>query len=141
MRRSVLWCLPAICFLMSRCTKDPLNNLSNEESRIYITNYDTSVRFSNYGTFAIADSVAFINNNQLSGKGTSSIDQQFISAVAANLKQRGFQQVTNDQRPDLAVTVSVLRNTSTQVVSYPDYADYYGGYWDPYSWGYPGYDY
>lgn len=141
MKRCVLWCLPAVCFLLSRCTKDPLNNLSNEESRIYITNHDTSVRFSNYATFAIADSVAYIADNRLQGKQASSLDQQFINAVASSLKQRGFQQVSTDQKPDLGVTVSVIRNTSTQLISYPDYGGYYGDYWDAYSWGYPGYDY
>ncbi len=43
------------------CTKDPINNMSYEDSRVYITQRDTSVNFSSYATFYIADSVAVIN--------------------------------------------------------------------------------
>jgi hypothetical protein len=126
--------------LLSSCYKDPLKNLSEDQSRIYITNYDTSVNFSSYKTFSIADSVAILSNNGSVRKSRSSADAQYISAVANALMQKGFVQVGRDQQPDLGITVSRIMSTYTQVVNYGDYG-YYGSYWDPYYWGYPGYDY
>ena len=48
---------------LSSCTKDPLDNMTEEESRIYITNRDSTVSFSSYKTYSIADSVTLIDNN------------------------------------------------------------------------------
>src|SRR5437868_7859668 len=96
MKTVLLGCL-VLGLIISSCTKDPIKQLTPEETRIYITNYDTSVRFSNYATFSIEDSVALISNNRLQGKGTSDLDEQFINAVAANLEQRGFQRVNASQ--------------------------------------------
>lgn len=142
MKRSLLWCLPLLGFFLSNCSKDPVENLSAEESRIYITNYDTAVSFKSYKTFKLADSIAVVENNQLRALERTSMDIQFINAVANALQQRGYVRVANSQSSDLAVTVSAITNTSTQVVSYPDYyGGYYGSFWDPFYLGYPGYSY
>ena len=70
------------------------------------------------------------------------MDAQFIGAVANALQQRGYVRVANNQPADLGLTISAITNTSTQVVSYPDYyGGYYGGFWDPFYWDYPGYSY
>jgi hypothetical protein len=127
--------------LLNSCKKDPLNNLTNDESRIYITNYDTTASFSSYGTFSLADSVAVIQDNQLTGREKSVFDSTVINTVARLMQQRGYQQVAVKSSPDLAINISRVYNTSTGVFSYGDYWDYYGGYWDPYYWGYPGYGY
>jgi hypothetical protein len=129
-----------VAILFTSCYKDPLKGLSEDESRIYITNYDTSANFSSFRTFSIADSVALVSNNGNTRKVRSSNDAAYISAVESALVQRGFVKVAHDQHPDLGVTVSRIMNNYTQVVSYNDYG-YYGSYWDPYYWGYPGYDY
>jgi len=55
--------LSGMLLFLSSCYKDPLKDLTEDESRIYITNYDTSVTFSSYRTYSIADSVAIISNN------------------------------------------------------------------------------
>src|SRR5882757_5169441 len=123
------------------CRKDPLNNLTNDESRIYISNYDTTANFSSYTTFSITDSVDVIQDNQLSGREKSSFDSTVIDALGKILQQKGYQKVSRESSPDLAVAVSRVYNTSTGVFSYGDYWDYYGGYWDPYYWGYGGYGY
>lgn len=133
--------LPVLCLLMISCTKEPLDHLTAAESRIYVTNYDTTANFGSYTTFRLADSVAIITNNRLEGRERTSVDAQLIDAVAAALQQRGYVRVAAGQQADLGVTLSAITNTSTQVVSYPDYGGYYGGYWDPYYWGYPGYNY
>ena len=141
MKRSwTLW-LPVLCFSLSYCTKDPIKNLTQDESRIYVTNYDTAVSFGHYKTFRIADSVAVIRNNQLQTRERTAQDAQFIGAVVSALQQKGFVRVSNGQTADLAVTVSAITNTSTQLVSYRDYGNYYGSYWDPFYWDYPGYSY
>jgi hypothetical protein len=141
MKKVMLWCIPMLVLIFSSCTKEPLDHLSQEEGRIYITNYDTAARFSNYQTFTIADSVAIIANNQFHGRERTDLDAKIISAVTAALQQRGYTRVNADQSPDLGVTVSQITNTSTQVVDYSNYGGYYNDYWDPYYWGYPGYDY
>lgn len=135
MKRSLLVCVAALSIFLTQCTKDPINNLNTEESRIYVTNYDTTVTFSNYKTFKIADSVANIANNQLQSKTRDALDAQMIDAVRGALSERGFTNVATNQTADLGVTVSTITNTSTHLVDYSNYGGYYGGYWDPYYWG------
>ena len=57
------------------------------------------------------------------------------------MNQAGYTLVSKDENPDLGVDVSHIIQTSTGVISYGDYWGDYGGYWDPYYWGYPGYGY
>lgn len=123
------------------CKKDPLNNLSNDESRIYVTNYDTTADFTSYKTFSITDSVDVIEDNQLLGKELSGYDTAVISTVTQLMQQRGYQLVSREASPHLAFNVAKVINTSTGIFSYPDYWDFYGSYYDPYYWGYPGYGY
>ncbi len=133
-------CLSALIF-HSGCTREPLNNLSEDESRIYITKRDETVNFASYSTFSIADSVAVIEDNQLRGRALTTVDAAYINAVRAQMQARGYTEVSRDASPDLAINVSRIYNTYTGVFSYNDYLDYYGGYWDPYYWGYSGYNY
>src|SRR5258708_243287 len=121
------------------CKKDPLNNLTNDESRIYISNYDTTANFAAYKTFSITDAVDVIQDNQLFGKELGSFDTAVISTVAQQMQQRGYLLVDRKASPDLAINISRVYNTSTGIFSYPDYWGFYGSYWDPYYWGYPGY--
>jgi hypothetical protein len=126
---------------VSSCTKDPLGNMTEEESRIYITNHDSTANFSTYKTYSIVDSVRLINNNQYAGSEATAWDQQVISAVQAAMTARGFVKVDRSQHPDLGINVSRLYNTSTNLVDLSGYYGGYGGYYDPYYWGYGGYDY
>lgn len=139
MKRSLLLCVSALSIFLTQCTKDPINNLETEESRIYVTNYDTTVNFATYKTFKVADSVANIQNNQLQSKTHEALDAQMIDAVRDALTAKGFTNVAANQTADLGVTVSTITNTSTHLVDYSDYGGYYGGYWDPYEWGYSDY--
>ena len=122
------------------CTKDPVSNLSNEESRIYITDHDSSVNFSNYSTYSISDSVAVIDNGN-SKRESDATDQAYIAAVRKYMDQAGFTLVSRKDNPDLGVDVNRIISTSTGVISYGDYWNNYNGYWDPYYWGYPDYGY
>lgn len=141
MKRTWISCLAAVCVFMISCTKEPLDNMTPEESRIYITNYDSTASFSNYKTFSIADSVAEVVNNHLEQHSRTALDAQLVTAVANALQAKGYTRVAHNQNPDLGVAISSITNTSTQLVSYPDYGGYYGSYWDPYYWGYPDYSY
>lgn len=131
----------AVMGLLGSCTKEPLNNLTEEESRIYITNHDSTAVFSSYKTFSIVDSVAVINNNKLTEKAVTDYDLAVIDALKSRLQQQGYTLVAKDQNPDLGINVSRIYNTYTGVVSYPDYWGGYYGFWDPFYWGFPGYGY
>ncbi len=123
------------------CKKEPLNNLSNEETRIYVTQVDSSARFQGYKTFSIADSADIIEDNQFLGRQLGPYESGLIAQLSQSLQQRGYTLVPKASNPDLAVNVSEVSNTSTGLFSYSDYWDNYGLYYDPYYWGYPGYGY
>jgi hypothetical protein len=130
----------SLMFAFAGCSKEPLANLTEEESRIYITNYDASANFSSYRTFTISDSVAVINNGQ-SSKQSTSTDMVFVNAVKQEMKTRGYVQVDQKSNPDLAVNISRIYNTSTGIIRYSDYYDFYGRSWDPFFYGYGGFGY
>src|SRR5258708_34961683 len=81
----LLYGLGAIVVLGS-CKKDPLKHLSDEETRIYITHYDTTANFSSYTTFSVQDSVAIIQNNQLVKKELTDFDAAVTNAVKQALQ-------------------------------------------------------
>ena len=132
--------ITAFSIIFTSCTKDVVSNLNTDESRIYITDHDSTVNFNNYKTYSISDSVAVINNGQ-STRELTGVDQSYITAVEKYMNQNGYTMVTKKDNPDLGVDVSRIYNTTTGVISYGNYWDDYGGYWDPYYWGYPGYGY
>jgi hypothetical protein len=126
--------------IMTSCTKDPLHHLNAEESRIYVTSFDSSVNFSSYKTYSIADSVGVIDNGHAIKEHTES-DQAYIDAVNKYMQLRGYVLVNKNSNPDIAININRIYHTSTGLIDYTDYWDYYGGYWDPNYWGYPGYSY
>lgn len=131
----------AVAMLFSSCRKDPLNNLTAEESRIYITKNDSTINFNNFKTYSIVDSVSVIANNKLEGKMASDYDAKIIKAIKTSMSERGFAFIDIKSKPDLGINVSRITNTFTGIISYPDYWDYYGSYYDPYYWGFGGYGY
>jgi hypothetical protein len=132
--------LASLSVIFVGCAKQPLDNISAEESRIYIIDHDSTVNFTNYKTYSISDSVAVIDNNK-STQQLNDVDSAYILAVKKYMQQAGYQLVTRKQNPDLGVNVNHIISTTTGVISYGDYWNDYGGYWDPYYWGYPGYGY
>lgn len=143
MKKTIGWVLLAVAGVVTAgsCTKDPMNNLTEEESRIYISNKDNNADFGSYKTYSIADSVTVIENNSFTGDQATPADQQLLAAVRSALESRGYVRVDRSQSPDLGVNVSRLYNTTTSVVNMYDYWGGYGGYYDPYYWGYGGYGY
>lgn len=130
-----------ILFTLFSCSKDPANNLNDDELGVYITNHDSGIVFSSYSTFGISDSVAIIRNGELVDKVRTDFDVRFINELTNQMTQRGYTRISNTENPDLVITVSRIYNDYTGLVSYPDYWGGFGGYWDPYYWGYPGYGY
>jgi hypothetical protein len=131
--------IAAVIFILGSCNKDAVSKLSADESRLYITNHDSTTDFSSFKTFSISDSVDVISNNHLRGKTRTPFDSLLISSVAGIMTQRGYTQVTNDAKPDLGINVNNIISSYT-VVYGNYYGDYYG-YLDPYYWGYGGYGY
>jgi hypothetical protein len=137
MRRESVIAVCAMIVMATACTKDPLRHLSDEESRIYITQRDSTVSFGSFKTFSIADSVAYLANNQLVTK-YSAVDSQFIGAVRRQMQQRGFVMVPKTRKPDIGITVSRVYSTYQGIVEYSN--SYYDS-WDPFYWGYGGSSY
>lgn len=131
--------LVAIAF--TSCQKDPLKHLSASESRIYITNRDSTISFSTFKTFSVVDSAGVIQDNHRVGAELTGYDAAVIAALRSALVGRGFQEVARTDSPDLGINVSRVYSTSTGVVSYPSYWSDYGSFYDPYYWGYGGYGY
>ena len=126
----------AVTFGVSSCRKDAVSQLSDEESRIYITNRDSAVNFQSYKTYSISDSVLVVDGSN-AGKQQNNTDIAFVTAFKAEMQARGYSLVNKDAAPDLGIQISRIIRTSTGLVSYPDY----WGYWDSYYWGFPGYGY
>ncbi|MBV8252776.1 MAG: DUF4136 domain-containing protein [Chitinophaga sp.] len=120
----------------SGCSKDPLKDMTPEESRIYITNHDTQANFKSYATFSIVDSVAVLSNrSDTSKKALTDYDKQLIASVTAAMQARGYTLVNKNAKPDLGVALTRIDNSFTNISWNPGY---WGGIWDPGYWGYPG---
>ena len=143
MQRMIKWALlTAIPFaVLSSCTKDPLKSMTEDESRIYITNHDSAANFSSYKTYSIADSVLLIDNGRVAGRQADSWDAKMIAAIQSAMNARGYVKVDRTQNPDIGINLSRVFSTSTSLVDLSDYWNDYGGYYDPYYWGYGGYNY
>ncbi|HVI48855.1 MAG TPA: DUF4136 domain-containing protein [Chitinophaga sp.] len=122
----------------SGCRKDPLKDMTDEESRIYITNHDNNANFNSYNTFSIVDSVVVLSNrNDAAKKALTDYDKQLIASVKAAMQQRGYTLVDKSAKPDLGINLTRIDNSFTNVSWNPGW--WSGpGYWDPGYWGYPG---
>lgn len=127
--------------LVSSCRKDPLKDMTAEESRIYVTNYDEQADFSSYKTFSIVDSVAVLSNREGATKELTTYDQNLLAILKSSMQARGYTLVDKSAKPDLAMNVTRIDNTTTQVGYNPGYWAGWPGYWDTGYWGYPGWNY
>ncbi|WP_090098563.1 DUF4136 domain-containing protein [Chitinophaga sp. CF118] len=126
---------------ISSCSKDPLKNMTDEESRIYVTNRADSVDFTTYATFSIADSVAVISNTSNDRRELTDYDKKLIADVSAAMVAKGYKLIARTGKPDLAVNLTRIDNTYSSVYYDPGYWSGIGGYYDPFYWGYGGYGY
>lgn len=138
--QTLLVCTGVVMSIAS-CTKDPTDNLTAEESRLYITQKDSTANFTSYSTFFIPDSVSVVKGNQ-AVKELNNIDTAYINATARYMTAAGYTQTTDSSKADLGVNVNRIYNVYTGYYSYGGYWGGYGGYWDPgYYWGLGGYGY
>ncbi|MGN6511214.1 MAG: DUF4136 domain-containing protein [Chitinophaga sp.] len=137
----ILSMVTAGAMLVSSCRKDPLKDMTAEESRIYVTNYDEQADFSSYKTFSIVDSVAVLSNREGATKELTTYDQNLLALLKSHMQERGYTLVDKSAKPDLAMNVTRIDNTTTQVGYNPGYWAGWPGYWDTGYWGYPGWNY
>ncbi|WP_221390648.1 DUF4136 domain-containing protein [Dyadobacter sp. NIV53] len=122
-------------FGLFSCSNDPINDLSTEESLVYITNRDTDADYKEYKTFSIVDSVLVVENNQ-SGTALTEIDKDLLVRIITNMKNLGYTYVAPSAKPDVGINAAWVTNTQLNVVSQPYYGSYWGG---GYGYGYPSY--
>lgn len=123
-------------FLFS-CNNDPLDDLSLEDTQVYMTDYDKSADFKAYKTFSVVDSV-LIYGNQGTGTSLTSNDVLILEQVIKNMENLGYTYVTADKKPDLGINVGQVNNAYLNVVSRP-IGSYWGGYYGGWGMGYPSY--
>lgn len=139
-----LWGLMILCggaLLWQGCRKEPLNHLDNDETRIYITQYDTTANFSTYRTFSVADSVALLVNGQSVGMELGPAESAFIRSLDSAMEKVGYTLVSREASPDLAINLTHISTNYVGVTYFSDYGDYWdGGYWGyDYGYGFPYY--
>ncbi|MDP1621237.1 MAG: DUF4136 domain-containing protein [Bacteroidales bacterium] len=138
MKRQISYCF-LVLILITSCSKyPPASERLTEELAIY-TQFDVSIAFNDYQTFAIVPAVAFIGGND-SATITSPDALALLNRIAQNMVSRGFKQVAATANPDLGINVTAIRSTITTVYS-PGWHWSYPGYYPAGWWGYPGYKY
>lgn len=124
---------------LTSCSKDPIGDLSNEESLVYVTNHDKSANYKQYKTFSIVDSVLVVENGR-SRTVLDEIDRDLLQRIVTNMESMGYEYVSPKANPDVGINAAWITNTYLNVVSQP-LSSYYGGYWGGggYGYGYPSY--
>ncbi|WP_254411694.1 DUF4136 domain-containing protein [Dyadobacter diqingensis] len=124
-------------FWLTSCTKDPVNDLSDLESQVYITNHDKTADFKTFKTFSISDSVTVVQDNR-TGTALTSLDKDLLTRIITNMQNLGYTYVAADKKPDVGLSAARVTNTYVNVASTP-YSSYWGGYYGGYGYGYPSY--
>lgn len=96
-----------------------------------VVNRDTTVDFNNYKTYALPDSLYYLNEDSVWTAFNQDNAEKVLSTIQDNMNSRGFTQVARDADPDLAILTTVV--TSTTILFYPGS---WWGYWDCYYWYY-----
>lgn len=137
-KKASLFILAAGLGFMS-CSKDPISDLSTEETLVYITNNDKAANYKQYKTFSIVDSVLVVENGQ-TGTALTELDRDVLIRIITNMEKLGYKYVSPKSKPDVGINASWISNTYLNVVSQP-VSSYYGGYWGGggYGYGYPSY--
>lgn len=141
MKRLSLAFFPLLMILiLASCRKNPIKNLSVEESWVYISSGNNGINFSNFSTVTIPDSVILISNQQGGNNyETTALAQSMIAEIKATMQSRGYSLTSKNNNPDLGISIARVDNSYTSVAAVNGWWDPYYGYWDPTFWGYPGY--
>ena len=141
MKRLSIAFLPLLMILLATsCRKNPIKNLTVEESWVYISSGNNGINFSNFSSVTIPDSVILISNRQGSNNyETNALAQSMIAEVKAIMQSRGYSLTSKNNNPDLGISIARIDNSYTNVATVNGWWDPYYGYWDPTFWGYSGY--
>jgi hypothetical protein len=121
---------------LTSCTNDPINDLSDQDSQVFITNHDKSANFKSFKTFSVSDSVTVVQDNR-SGTALTQIDVALLNRIITNMQKLGYTYVAANKKPDVGLTAARITNTYLNVASTP-YSSSWGGYYGGY-YGYPSY--
>ena len=105
------------------------DELYNDE--FVIVRRDTTADFSAYSTYAIPDSLYYLNDDSVWVPYDQQNAEQVLAAIKDNMDARGYIQVARDADPDIAILTTVFN--STTILYYPGS---WWGYWDCYYWYY-----
>jgi Domain of unknown function (DUF4136) len=130
--------LISVVITFSACRKEPmLGQLINEP--VVVTYYDRGTDFNSLNTFCLPSTVGLISNTNPNDTLLGAVKAaQILGRLNTRLTERGFNSVDISQNPDMVANVFVIKDLNTNTVVSPGYWSGYGGYYDPYYWGYPG---
>jgi hypothetical protein len=132
-KKAFIVLVPVVC-LFSSCLKEPdFDQLTY--NFVVATNTAESASFSNYKTYYISDSVAYINSSPTDTVVDNAASQQLVDAVKSNMSSRGFTLVSKGAHPDLGLNMGVVKTVNASSVIYPGWWGGYPGWWDPWYWG------
>lgn len=137
MKRITLLVISGLVLLYG-CRKTPdFDQLSYEF--FVSTNLDKTADFGSYKTFYISDTIAYISDKINSDSLLVGVEaEQLTGAVKDNMAAHGYTLVDRDDRPDLGLTLTAVKNLNVVVSAYPGWWDWwYGGcYWYYWCYGY-----
>ncbi len=115
------------------------------EYDLVFTDHSPSFDFQSQGTYALPDSVVIISDQpdgQPVQKVPPAYGDRILDRLRANMSTLGWQEVDEQDDPDVILLPGAIKTVTVNVYSYPwDYWDwYYPGYYPGWGWDYPGYE-
>ncbi|HBH23945.1 MAG TPA: hypothetical protein DDY13_11045, partial [Cytophagales bacterium] len=131
--------------VISACYPYPSETDYLDDYDITVTSYDESRDFSQYQTYALPDSIPFIDGTEKDEDDVEKIleeeDPEYAADVRAEIQRQmskyGYTEVDeNVEEPDVVLNIVVLIATNRGVISSPCWWYGGGGYWGWYpGWG------
>jgi hypothetical protein len=131
-----------LLFWQFSCTQsDVITDISEEDTRVYLSNFDKKIDFSTYKTYSLLDTVYVVINDQIRQSMRPNTDKTFIQFFNENLQYKNFIKINRQNKPDLGIMISRVGNSKIGLgASYPVFYDNLWGYGTPKSsFKYPGY--
>lgn len=132
----------AVSLLLFSCfDSDPLKNYSDDDSRMYISNYDKKINYKSYETFYVADSIFILNDDRVRVSIRPS-NTTFIKIFRDKLEAKKYKYVGKNQNPDLGIVISRVNNSKIGFEAPAN--SYFNSFWgyplfDDTGFEYPGY--
>lgn len=117
--------------LVSACSWGPGALDETRDQILTVARKGENANFSNYRTFAIADSISVVEDGKKFRINNDTTDMIFAQIVV-NMNKYGYTQVVPENSPNLLVDVSYIKKTNTYT---------YPGYWNDWDWWWDSFDY